>query len=297
MSLATELPQLLGAVADRTGPSVVSIGRRHRGSGVVLDSGRILTNAHNIRGDEVTVTFAGGRTERGRVSGIDVDGDLAVIDVQTGDAPPLAWSDQSVGLGSLVFGVAATAAGEPRTTVGYVSAVARSFRGPGGRRIGGSIEHTAPLAPGSSGGPIVDEQGRLLGLNTNRLGEGFYLAMPADEALRVRVEALGRGEAPQRRRLGVAIAPAHVARRLRRAVGLPPVEGLLVRDVESGSLAERAGLQEGDVITALAGTAIADPDDLIDALAETDPPFELTIVRGADERTVRVGDGEASGEA
>jgi serine protease Do len=297
MPLTTELPRLIGSAAAKGGLSVVSIGRRHRGSGVVIAADRILTNAHNVRGEEVTVTFADGRIERGRVAGIDVDGDLAVLTAETGDAPAIEWSDDQPAIGHVVFSVAASAGGGTRATIGYVSAVQRSFRGPGGRRIGGSIEHTAPAAPGSSGSPVVDEKGRLVGLNTNRLGEGFYLALPADGDLRARVDALGRGETPRRRRLGVAVAPAHVARRLRRAVGLAPVEGLLVRDVEAGSLAERAGLLEGDVITALAGRAISDPDDLVDSLAETAPPFELTIVRGADERNVRVGDGEASGEA
>ena len=74
-------------------------------------------------------------------------------------------------------------------TFGIVSSVSRSFRGPGGRRIAGSVEHTAPLTPGSSGGAIVDAGGNFLGLNTNRIGEGFYLALPADAALRSRVDA------------------------------------------------------------------------------------------------------------
>src|SRR2546426_1051884 len=72
---------------------------------------------------------------------------------------------------------------------GQVSSVGRGFRGPGGRRIAGSIEHTAPMAHGSSGGPVVDATGRFVALNTNRAGEGFYLALPADAELRQRVEA------------------------------------------------------------------------------------------------------------
>ena len=79
-------------------------------------------------------------------------------------------------------------------TLGFVTGVERSFRGPRGRRITGSIEHDAPLLPGSSGGPIVSAEGKLLGVNTNRLGEGFYLAIPADENLRTRVDSLARGE-------------------------------------------------------------------------------------------------------
>ena len=152
-----------------------------------------------------------------------------------------------------MFGAAATYGGGSRVTFGFVSSVARSFRGPGGRRIAGSIEHTAPLAPGSSGGALVDAAGRLIGLNTNRIGEGFYLALPADAALRSRVEALGRGESAKRPRLGVAIAPNHVARRLRRSVGLPERDGILVRGVEDGSAAAAAGVEAGDLIVSAGG--------------------------------------------
>jgi len=298
MSALQELQSTLSGVAERVGPSIVGIGSRQRGSGVVVAEGRILTNAHNIRGDEVTVSFADGGSTRGRVTGVDVDGDLAVIDVDTNGSKPLAWADgAAVGIGTVVLGAAATAGGGTRVTLGTVSAVARAFRGPGGRKIAGSIEHTAPLAPGSSGGALLDAEGRFLGLNTNRIGEGFYLALPADAALRERVDALGRGESPSRRRLGVAVAPAHVARRLRRSVGLPERDGILVRGVEDGSDADRAGIEEGDLIVAIAGTAIANPDELVEALASAETPFEVTVVRGLDERTVVVGSGSATGDA
>lgn len=297
MSAIQELQTALSDVAERVGPSIVGIGSRQRGSGVVVGDGRILTNAHNIRGDEVTVTFSDGRSTRGRVAGVDVDGDLAVVTVDSNGASALKWADGVAAVGTVVFGAAATPGGGTRVTLGTVSAVARAFRGPGGRKIAGSIEHTAPLAPGSSGGALLDAEGRLLGLNTNRLGEGFYLAIPADAALRERVAALGRGEAPTRRRLGVAVAPAHVARRLRRSVGLPERDGTLVRGVEDGSDADRAGIREGDLIVAVAGKPISNPDELVEALASAETPFEVTVVRGLDERTVVVGSGVATGEA
>jgi S1-C subfamily serine protease len=173
-------------------------------------------------------------------------------------------------------------------TLGFVSSVARSFRGPGGRRIAGSIEHTAPLAPGSSGGALTDGEGRLIGLNTNRIGEGFYLALPADATLRSRVEALGRGESAERPRLGVAIAPNHVARRLRRSVGLPERDGILVRGVEDGSAAAGAGIEVGDLIVSAGGRDIRDADDLQDALASLELPYDIVVVRGADEKTLKV---------
>ena len=299
MGVIEELQAAIEQVSSTAGRSVVGIGSRHRGSGVVVGEGRVLTNAHNIRGEEVTVRFADGRTTRGRLAGVDVDGDVAVIDVDTAGAPAIAWEpDGPLPVGSVVFGAASSPAGGTRVTLGTISAVGRAFRGPGGRRIAGSLEHTAPLAPGSSGGPLLDAEGRFRGLNTNRLGDGFYLALPADQALRDRVDALGRGEAPQRPRLGVAVAPGHVARRLRRSVGLSERDGVLVRAVEDGSPASRAGIIQGDLIVEVAGRPVTDADELVDAIGSASETYEIKLVRGAEERTVAVGSGStASGEA
>jgi serine protease Do len=296
MTAIEELGSAIASVAGTVGPSIVGVGRDGRRSGVVVADGQVLTNAHNLRGDEVTVTFTDGRSTRGSVAGVDGDGDLAVIAVDTGGAAAIEWgSGEGLAVGSAVFGGAATFGGGVRVTFGLVSAVARAFRGPGGRRIAGSVEHTAPMAPGSSGGALLDAEGRLVGLNTNRIGEGFYLALPADAALRGRVEALSRGESPERPRLGVAIAPSHVARRLRRSVGLPDRAGILVRGVEEGSLADAAGVEAGDLIVSAGGRPIADADDLHEALGVLTQPFELGLVRGAEERTVTIGT-EAKGK-
>jgi serine protease Do len=252
-----------------------------------------------VRGDEVTVTFADGRTATGRLAGIDVDGDLAVVAVDTAGAPVLAWADgDGPSAGAIVFAGAATPGGGARVTFGSISAIERTFRGPGGRQIGGSIEHTAPLAPGSSGGPLLDADGRLVGVNTNRLGEGFYLALPAAAGLRSRVEALGRGESVSRPRLGIAVAPARVARHLRRSVGLPERDGVLVRGVEDDSPAARAGIRDGDLIVEIAGQPVTEADQLQEIIASNPMPFEIKLVRGTDERTISVGgSANASGEA
>jgi serine protease Do len=299
MSVIEELQTAVTTVADGAGPSIVGIGRGTRGSGVVIADGKVLTNAHNLRGDEVTVTFADGRRTRGTVAGWDGDGDLAVIDVDTAGATPVAWADGAdLSVGTAVFGASASHGGGTRVTFGMVSAIARAFRGPGGRRIDGSVEHTAPLAPGSSGGALLDATGKLVGINTNRIGEGFYLALPADAALRSRVDALARGESPSRPRLGVAVAPSHVARRLRRSVGLPERDGILVRGVEDDSPAAAAGIQAGDLIVEVGGKGVTDADDLYAALGTLELPFEVKVVRGTDERTVQVGGGTtATGEA
>jgi serine protease Do len=293
MSLFSDIESAIQQSAERDGQAVVGLGRGWGvGSGAVIAPGRVLTNAHNLRHDEVTITFADGRRETGRVAGSDPDLDVAVIAVDTGEVTPVDWPSEpeAPAVGRAVLALANPGGRGLRATLGFVSSAARSFRGPRGRRISGAVEHTAPLPRGSSGGPLVDLEGHLLGINSVRVDGGLILAIPADAALRERVEALGRGEPPKRVRLGVAIAPPRVARRMRRAVGLPERDGLLVRAVEQGSPAAAAGIERGDLLVAAQGREIEEVDVLYEALdaASAEGRLELTIVRGAEERTVPV---------
>ena len=302
MTIFDEIQASITRLAEDVGPSVVGIGQRWGvGSGIVLGEGRVLTNAHNVRGNRVTVTFADGRTAEGTVAGHDIDGDVAVIETDTGQVPALPWATGTPAIGMPVFALANPGGRGLRVTFGSVSGIDRTFRGPRGLRITGSLEHTAPLLPGSSGGPVLDAGGQLLGINTNRLGEGFYLAIPADEALRGRIDALGRGESVRPPQLGITITPGHVARRLRRAVGLPDTEGLLIRDVAEDSPAARAGLVSGDLIVVAAGQPVRTVDDLSDTLrAASGGTIELTVIRGTDERSIEVAlgqGGQPEGEA
>jgi serine protease Do len=203
MSVLEELSEAAGAVVAGVGPAVVRIGRGGgRGCGVVLGKDVVATNAHNLRGDEALVTFADGRQAVGTVTATDVDGDLAVLQVDTGETPSITWAEAAPGLGDVVFVVTRSGAGGERVSFGMVSGTERAFRGPRGRRIKGSLEHTAPLPRGSSGSPVVTADGSVVGINTNRLGDGFYLALPADSELRARLAALSAGESRSRPRLG-----------------------------------------------------------------------------------------------
>ena len=288
MQVLRDIQKSITAAAETVGPSVVGLGRGWgRGSGMVIGPGRVLTNAHVLRDKDLAVTFPGGRVEHARLLAADLDLDVAVLEADTGDAPAVAWDPEAtppVTIGLPVFALADPGARGLRVTVGFVSAADRAFRGPRGRRIGGSIEHTAPLPRGASGGRLVDDELRLLGINTVRLHGGFLLALPADARLRARVERLGQGEARTRRRLGVALASPAVARKLRGAVGLPERDGLLVRAVEAGSPADLAGIERGDLLVAVAGRPIATPDDLFDALDTAGDALELTVARGLEER-------------
>ena len=295
MTIFDEIQASITRLAEEAGPSVVGIGQRWGiGSGIVLGEGRILTNAHNVRGSHVTVTLADGRTTEGNVAGHDINGDLAVIEADTGQAAALSWATAAPAIGTPVFALANPGGRGLRVTYGTVSGIDRTFRGPRGLRISGSLEHTAPLLPGSSGGPVLDVQGQLLGINTNRLGEGFYLAIPADETLRGRVDALARGESVRTPQLGITITPGHMARRMRRAVGLPDAEGLLIRDVAEDSPAAQAGLARGDLIVAAAGQPVHTVDDLSGALHAAGDTIDLNVLRGTDERSIQVALGQTS---
>jgi serine protease Do len=292
MEVLTSLEEAISTVASRVGPSVVGLGRGWGlGSGVVIGEGRVLTNAHNVRREQVSVVFADGRRETGEWTAADQDLDLAVLSVDSGDAPAVTWEpDDAPGIGAPVVALANPGGRGLRATLGFVASEGRSFRGPRGRRIAGAIEHTAPLPRGSSGGPLVDLEGRLLGLNALRLEGGLILAVPATAKVKERAEALGRGEAASTPRLGVAIAPPRAARRMRRAVGLPERSGLLVRAVEDGSPAAAAGIERGDLLVAAGDREL----DGVDALYEVldgltgGGSVELTVVRGTEERPVSV---------
>src|SRR3954454_1154880 len=284
MSTVADLSETLAGAPERVGHSVVGIGRGcGLGSGVVIAEGRVLTNAHNLRRAEVAVTFADGRRESSEAAGIDPDLDLAVLATDTGDAPVIAWEPEPAvpSLGTPVVALANPGGRGLRVTLGFVSSEGRSFRGPRGRRVEGAIEHTAVLPRGSSGGPLVDIEGRLLGLNSVRMDGGLILAVPATASVR----KLAEDGSPSPHRLGVAVAPPRVARRLRRAVGLPEREGLLVREVESDGPAARAGVERGDLIADLDIDALY---SALDSVPQEGGNLPLTVLRGTDEREVEV---------
>ena len=276
-------------VAERVGPSIVGIGRGGRGSGVVVGDGVVLTNAHNLRGDEVTVTFADGRRDSRHGRGVDGDGDLAVVDGRYGRRHAAR--------------VGATARPEhrrPRSSAprrrtaaargsrsGFVSRgrarVPRSGRPPdrGQRRAhraarAGLVRRRARRRRGPTGRPQHEPHRRgLLPRAAGRRG-------PAD-----RGSTRSPAASPRRASaLGVAIAPAHVARRLRRSVGLPDRDGVLVRGVEEGSAAAYAGIEAGDLIVE-AGEGDRGRRRPVGRARRRERPYEV-VVRGADEKTLKV---------
>jgi serine protease Do len=288
----TETQEVIEQAASERGPAVVGVGGGWRaGTGTVIARDRVATSSHNVGRGDVTVAFDRDRQVAGSTLAVDRDMQLAVLEAETGDIEPLSWApqDSEPGIGAPVVALSNPGGRGLRATLGFVSAPGRSFRGPRGRRITGAIEHTAPLPRGSAGGPLLDTDGRLLGLNALRLEGGLIVALNSNAGLRAAVERLAEGEAPARPYLGVAIAPPRAARRLRRAVGLPERDGLLVRAVEEGSPADRAGVAQGDLIVAAEKRPVEGVDTLHEALDRaTGRDVSLTVVRGADERELEI---------
>ena len=301
MTAIEELQTAVATLAERVGPSIVGIGRGTRGSGVVIADGKVLTNAHNLRGDEVTVTFADGRRTRGTVAGWDGDGDLAVIDVDTAGATAarVGRRRRRSASGPPSSAPGASHGGGTRVTFGLVSAVARAFRGPGGRRIDGSVEHTAPLAPGSSGGALLDAEGRLVGTQhqPDRRGllpgppRGRGPADPHRRARRAASRPSGRGSAWPSPRTTSPVGCA--ARSASRSVTASSSAGS-----RTAAWPRRPGSRPATSSSRPAARRSPMPTTCTPRSATLELPFEVKLVRGTDERTVQVGGGtKATGEA
>ena len=264
------------AVAD----GVVALGRgARRGSGVVLGPGRVVTLGHHLVSDRVETFVAGGRSREARVIGVDRVVGVAVLEVPTGDAPAVNWADRTPAIGARVFALGNPGTGL-RVTEGRVSAQAVTIRMRG--RPLEAIEHTAPMPRGAGGGPLVDESGSVLGLNALRGEPQFLLALPA-AAVRAAIDRVTEGRQPPR--LGIALVPPRASRRMRRAVGLPDRDGLLVRAVEDGSPAAKAGVHAGDLLVRLGDDELGAIDDLfaaLDARAGA-PSVGLRIIRATEE--------------
>ena len=277
----------LASIAGSVGESVVGLRRgARRGSGVVVAQDRVAVLVHSLREDRVEVVFADSRSEDAELAGVDRRHGVALLQVPTDGAAIVRWSQAQPSIGDSVFALANPGAGGLRATEGRVSAAPVTLRGRHGRSLEGMIEHTAPLPRGAGGGPLVDTDGAVLGVNALRADPGFLLALPA-AVVSGAVEGLLEGRA-RSRHLGVALAPAGASRRMRAAVGLPRRDGLLVRRVESGGPAELAGVQVGDLLVGLGDTEVQDLADVFDAIDSAGGPLEVRIVRGAESLALTV---------
>jgi serine protease Do len=288
--------QTVISVAKQVRPAVVSISREGgSGSGVVIRrEGVILTNAHVV-GDHKTldVQLADGRKFQGQVVGVDPTVDIAVVKVPANDLPeaPITDSDQ------LQVGQTAIAIGNPlglkgTVTTGVVSATNRQRSADD---FVGFVQTDAAINPGNSGGPLLDSQGRVIGINTWIIGRasGLGFAVPINVAKEVATQVLDKGGV---RRAVLGIIPNSVTPEIAARMKLPVNEGAVVAEVSAGSPAEKAGLKNGDVIVAVDGEKMRGAGDLRRVLRNhhAGETVSVTVRRGEETRSFKVQLTEAS---
>jgi S1-C subfamily serine protease len=281
----------LAAAVEHAGRAVFGINARPRlgSAGVHWRPGLIVTADHTVQMDEeVTVTRPDGRIVTATVAGRDPTIDIAILKV---DAPDVAVAEvgdsDAVRVGHIVLAVGPG----PRASWGVVSAVGS---GRGARSAAGELLNLdLTLYPGFSGGPLVDVQGRVVGVNTSGASRQLQLAIPAAAVNRVLDELGRRGRIP-RAYLGVGTQQVRLPEWIRQRFSLDQQTAVIVVDVQPNSPAAGAGLLIGDIIVSLGGTSITEPAELKSVL-RPDRVGESTIasvIRGGEPRDLQIHVGE-----
>jgi S1-C subfamily serine protease len=271
------------SAAERVGPSVVHIegsfahtkrGRQNRGSGsgfVFTSSGYILTNSHVVHGaNRLDVTMADGSEHRGDLIGDDPETDLAVIRVHAGELVPASLGDsKKVRVGQLALAIGHPYGFQSSVTAGVVSALGRSLRAGSGRLIDDVLQTDAALNPGNSGGPLVDSRGNVIGVNTAMIlpAQGICFAIAINTAKFVAGRLIRDGRV-RRAKIGIAVQTVPLPAGLVDRGNSKGRGGVLVVGVDPGGPADRAGLEEGDLILGLDGHTVSGIDDLHRLLTE-----------------------------
>jgi S1-C subfamily serine protease len=322
-------PLTVGQIAERTGPGVAFISAdvvqqsanpfgfpdqqqgEATGSGFVLNKdGYIATNAHVVDGaKKVQVRFGEHNPTPAKIVGSDLSTDLAVIKVDPtkvkltpiplGESSKLHVGDPVVAIGN-PFGF------EDTVTTGIVSALQREITAPNDFSIDHAIQTDASINPGNSGGPLLDAQGRVIGINSqiatggdNKGSVGIGFAIPIDTAKQVFPQLIKNGRVPH---AYIGVTTAAVTPQVAQQLKLPADSGALIQAIEPGSPADKAGLRAGsgggasgiatggDLIVGVDGKKVIDPNDIATAIADDKPGDRVTIevLRGKSRRTVSV---------
>ena len=302
--------QAVITVVETVGPAVLRVSRKSAGAGnqadqgagsgvIIAPDGYILTNDHVVQGaSALSVTRHDGTILDAALVGTDPATDLAVIRANGSDLPYAVLGESGkLKVGQLVIAIGNPFGFDSTVSTGVVSALGRSLRSREGRLIENIIQHTAPLNPGNSGGPLVDSRGKVVGINTAiiAVAQGIGFSIPADTAIWVISEILVHGRV-RRGFLGLAAQPRQLDRRLARMHNLHNNHGVEVMGVNRGGPSERAGIRKGDVIVSAKGRKTESVDDLHRMLSDRDVgnPIELVILRGLERIILNVTPGEAA---
>jgi serine protease Do len=271
---------------------------RALGSGVIISAdGYILTNNHVVDGaDVIRIDIPDGRTFDAALVGTDKASDLALLKIKASDLHPVVLGNSdAMQVGDVVLAIGNPLGVGQTVTMGIISAKGRST-GLGDGGYESFLQTDAPINEGNSGGALVNTRGELIGINSQILSPssgsiGIGFAIPSNMAHNV-VDQLRENGRVRRAQLGAVVQP--VTSDLAASLGLAQVGGALVSSVATGSAADRAGIERGDVIETFNGTAVTDTNDLRNRVAEAQPGSTATmdIVRNGSKRTVTLKLGE-----
>jgi S1-C subfamily serine protease len=282
----------------RTAPRRLPNGQTMPGGGhgsgfIFTPDGLILTNSHVVSGAEkIRVTLNDGRDFDATLIGDDPETDLAVISIVAGNLPTVKFADSAnIKVGQLVIAIGNPYGFQYTVTAGVVSNLARSLRSQSGRLIDNIIQTDAALNPGNSGGPLVDWQGDVVGVNTAMIpsAQNICFAIPAATAQWVASRLIRDGRI-KRGYIGVAGQNVPLHRRLVRWHELLNESGILLIQVEPDSPAAKAGLREGDVLIAADAAPLRTIDDLQKLLTDerVGEALMFKVLRGKDLELVPV---------
>ena len=289
--MSTVLPDLSEALADAVSAAangLVRVEGRERlpATGIVWDAEGLILTAHHVleRDENINVGFQDGETVAAELLGRDPTTDLALLRTPKQGTPKQgfsapAWAEpESLRVGHMVLALGRPGA-DVRATLGIVSALGNAWRTPAGGPVDRYLQTDTVMYPGFSGGPLVDTQGRFVGLNSSSLVRGVSITVPAPTLNRV-VKDLSEHGSVRRAYLGVGAQPTRLPDAVAKELGQET--GLLLVSVEQGSAAEQGGLFLGDTLVSLGGTPVQQMDDLFSSLDgdRIGKPLTVRILRG-----------------
>jgi S1-C subfamily serine protease len=255
------------------------------GSGfVIAPDGYLVTNSHVVAGaKKIEVFFMDGKRLEARLVGKDTSTDLALLSVSASGLPYATLGDSAeLRVGQLVIATGNPLGFQSTVSTGVISALGRTLRGQEGRLIENVIQHTAPLNPGNSGGPLLDSRGRVIGVNTAiiAMAQGIGFAIPASTAKWVVSQLITQGKV-QRGYLGITGRCYKLDRRIVRYFKLSLDHAVEIESTLPLGPARQAGVVRGDLIVALNGRPVGSLDDIYHCLSEwpVNKPLNLSIIR------------------
>jgi len=295
-NLLMNLSNSMVAAVEKAAVSTVTVNAR-RGipaSGVCYTNELVLTANHAIEhDDDIKVTLPDGNELKATLAGRDENSDLAILRLEKPVGVPAERAAKDAQVGQFVLAIGRPTAEGVQASLGVISSVGGPVRTRRGGLLNRYLQTDAIPYPGFSGGPLVNAEGQIVGINTSGLTPGASLAIPASAAWDTAV-SLGKFGRIRRGYLGIRSQPVELSAALQSQIGRSQATGLLLVGIENNSPASNAGLIVGDILLGIAGQPVEEHDQLLSYLAGDviGQPVSLEVSRGGQRQTVTLMVGE-----